>query len=599
MFLNMRLSKSLFIKITACILVSAMLITLSACGSGGKGASDASREAEEKFGAEFANISSPNDINWLVENPAEVEEYIAGADGNRIDVEIPEPYVYFSQSEVQRASYSGFTEDDVLRNGTMVQISGLKDKETEEKINALIKERFISCMSYIPPCRGMAALAGTDENGNITQPYSRRIYTQVDGNFNNIFSMRFSVVLEYLENETGYHQFVYFVEPVNVDLNTGKEIPLQLLFCDDLDAKEYINEYIAEATFGGTAVIDTEFGFESSEIEMTSAFRGINDEQKYTVCSEGIRIFIDYENPEFATDFSYYAMNIPFGDKSAVNARFYNEEENIYESDAEPVKFLISKNKIQPYMNERQEISVGEGQFDVVFYATALKDTPEFICSKIDEYMNPDMEKVREDMETRYLEALEGATPENVYAEWRRNAYMNSMGRFMTLVFYESKGITAFTGYNSIDFLNENDTQVFTFDLDSGSEEPVEVTFEMLFKEGADYEAIVKKAIEKNVKRNLEERKEYSSESVPGFMDGTRDELDRRYIDMIYDNISEIRIEENYLYLMFEDEEGDNTLRIFEEVYGEESADYRYSFATYMQSQLFYKDLGCSNLTIF
>ena len=117
---------------------------------------------------------------------------------------------------------------DVYFSGSYVQISGLKNEELEEQINDRLRRLCTDNLERIPPYRGVKAKAGGEP------VISENSYTTVGENIclndNNILSVTLyssKVFQTKMEVWEGYYgQNVNYIETLNLDLNTGKDIPI-------------------------------------------------------------------------------------------------------------------------------------------------------------------------------------------------------------------------------------------------------------------------------------------------------------------------------------------------------------------------------------
>ncbi len=124
-----------------------------------------------------------------------------------------------------------------------VYIEGLKDKELEDKINKILREKIETMMGTIPPYRGILAELGNDydETTNVAYTYSGM-------NSGNVLSLCMSKIGEY---KTGDDEIsVADCETVNINLNTGEEIPFTDIFKDKEKGMEnafaFMKDYAAK-----------------------------------------------------------------------------------------------------------------------------------------------------------------------------------------------------------------------------------------------------------------------------------------------------------------------------------------------------------------
>lgn len=271
-------------------------------------------------------IKSPVVINYVVNNPLTFQDNREG-NGTEFD-------------------YSYLTVD------------GLKNEEIEQAVNARIKEVFAGLLIRdIPPYRGIRVRIS--EGAEIIH---EQVFTNVVGNFNNILSITFHKYVTYqnptpvgysergaAEKDPAYYDSMSYVsemETLNFDLNTGEEIKLKDLFCDDVDHRELLNGYMSRYLAESHADEEGYYMGPYSGVKLVEPFRGLSEDQLFSISPNGIGFVFDYRTPQFDTESMAANPSInfgEFGDTIAVTERFYDEAVNIYASEAPPVKSLIFK----------------------------------------------------------------------------------------------------------------------------------------------------------------------------------------------------------------------------------------------------------------
>ncbi|WP_282804338.1 PdaC/SigV domain-containing protein [Clostridium tetani] len=152
------------------------------------------------------------------------------------------PTTIYSSQNLNKESYNisskkiEFKNDIIDVDMTIPLINGLKDKETEIKINKIIENR---AMDFKKDIENMAKEA-KKENA-LTNSYQAILKFKTSFNKNNILSL----TMCFYEYTGGAHGLGYN-ESLNVDLNTGEEIYLKDLFHNKKDYKNIINEFIRD-----------------------------------------------------------------------------------------------------------------------------------------------------------------------------------------------------------------------------------------------------------------------------------------------------------------------------------------------------------------
>jgi len=444
------------------------------------------------------DVYSPVDVTYVTKNPIDI-------------LEIDE-----SLNENERLNY--------------FQISGIKDKEIENKINAQIKELYDNMVKYIeedilPPYRGI-------ENAFKDM---KREYYRLDiepmFNHNNILSIcadlfvRFdktnaNVYRNYKSNYYGYDgsepiNSYSIYETLNFDLNTGNTFLLEDVFTNDADGLSIVNKAIINSI--EMKRLDNDFIYDfygESPFELVKRYEGISSGQKFYIDDLGIQVVIDYNNPEFNVGFRPAVVNIPFFSTDlniAILKRFYNKDKAIYENKPTEMELLN-----EPYSN----IIAYGGSFEIngKYYYENIKKHKS-IGTKFD-YL---IQSMRENFKNK--------DNPSEYNYLYINAYR--VGSYVFINYYD----------------NENINLVFKI-----TGEPIELRD--IFVEGFDYLSLIKMGFEKYISED-NENKEVDIEELKDKLSFTLDS------GSIYFNA-----ETDYIYYHYGipfEEIGYENLRIFEE----------------------------------
>ncbi|MBQ9973156.1 MAG: hypothetical protein IJP24_06470 [Firmicutes bacterium] len=583
----------------AILLALTMLFSLAACGgdTGGEEQPETSGQDKTEYTRSHMGnkVNSPNEIYYFVENPIEIITIDAFPNGETQPEDYPSAWEYSEMSEENKAQY---VESDARFDGNYIQISGLKDKEIEDKINAKLKQHYIDNVGLIPPYRGIKQCIG--ENPVI--PESKYYYPTASmyssGNLNNILSVTFSYYAQYLDAEGRIEEwgspvqyYVSYLEPINIDLNTGEEVPLEALFCDDIDPYAYLNGVVKEELRNGNG--DEEGWFVGTNIQLSGQFTGIKPDQKYSLGVSGITLIFDYETPEFLTsEFGYSTITIPYRDVSAVTARFYDPDENIYESDEPAIKMFPYEYNIknEPLKEENYQVD----NTYVYLTGTVIEGTPDVIKEELLGFLTVTDEEVREVLEPAMSEALMMKDPESsIDSQFYRHASTSKFGPFMNAYKSDNHYITEYGPNKNASYLEEYVAYNDVYDLrevEKGILEPLELAD--LFYDNVDVEERIKYAMRKSIERQME----YETPGVEVSAVLNNDEIFEEYLDKLYDNITSFRMDRKLINLTIEDTNG-----IFCSVYGVETVEdipYGWRYA-YGPTELHFEDLGYENISIF
>jgi hypothetical protein len=511
------------------------IFSFTACGGlpggGTSGSADNSGGGSgSETGIGGSGIKTPVVINYIVNNPLDVQEHKEG-DGSGFD------YTY-------------------------ITVAGLADKTVEQAVNDRIKAVYDGLRAQdLPPYRGIKAKISADDV--IAQ---EQIYANVIGNFNNILSVTFwkntayqdPAAAAYTEDDKEYWEQIRYVseqEALNFDLNTGKEITLKDLFCDDVDYMKLINERMSGYLAKSYSDEEGWYGGLYSGVKLAESFKGLSEDQKFAVSPNGITFVFDYLTPQFETELSAVGpiLNFrEFGDTVAATVRFYKEGESIFTSEAAPVKSLVYKgNNNDNGGNERYK----DGFINVHrswAYSSAL---PEEIKHRIGEMTEVDQEAVKRG--NAYYSGLSAKELAETSGEgvYEINVSAQMIGGFINVFKYSGLYL----------YQNSEDT-VEGHCYDAGT--LTELTLSDIFKEGYDYKPVVMGAIRQAIK----DFDEGQGKTGKTYSDAQYEE--------VFDRIGGIRLDSDSVNADIAHPE-------------EEYSDF------YLNLWIPYADFGCENMNIF
>lgn len=212
------------------------------------------------------------------------------------------------------------------------EISGLRDKDVEDGINAEIKRMYDSLMKMerVPSYRGMAVkLRGVE---GIKPQVSVSVYPEY--NAGNILSAEGYSWVYYLDG-AGYPLFYYArCETLNFDLATGKTLSLGDLFAPGEDytgiLSGIVDDMLLRTSFDGGREDDEYYEYE--DIPMTAPFTGIKPDQKFYISTSGdISLIMDDLTPEFYLDYVPKTLTVYSDDLAGKLTLFREPSGNLYE----------------------------------------------------------------------------------------------------------------------------------------------------------------------------------------------------------------------------------------------------------------------------
>jgi hypothetical protein len=194
-------------------------------------------------------------------------------------------------------------------------ISGLADKEVENKINKKIYDESVALYNKgLPPYRGIRVIATEDKDIAVSM-----LYVTTPSNMANILSVYIQKDITIQNQKKEQYYYITDVTTLNFNLKNGELIALSDLFADNCDYKKLINDQVSKYILsknidGGDAGRNSYDEMGMGSLKVISPFSGISENQKYYISGENISIIVDYNMPEFDTN--YIAMPILIDSKN-------------------------------------------------------------------------------------------------------------------------------------------------------------------------------------------------------------------------------------------------------------------------------------------
>ncbi len=532
------LEMRIFKRISLLLVVSAALVLVFA-GCSGSGTS--------------GKINSPQDVNTLTSNNLTVE------------------YV-----------------DETYENGTgsYVKISGLKDEKVEAAINNTIYNKFCEMRDADGklPYRGVQL--------EITDDYSVEsmgIFATCTANFNNILSVQLSKSTSYQNgsDELGCKN-TSDSDALNFDLNTGKQITLAQVFCDDVDYKDFLDRYVEQASYR-YADSENNYTYEGGDvIRLTSSFDGISDDQKFYINwrTNSINLIFDYNTPEIYCDnFSPIELSVELGDNSALASRFYDENTSLFTDETTVSKLLLEKpfdESEAVFKSDTINVDASAAGLDELSIQTQVayyNDMDSAVLKFIKDRLDPPKEGLNE-----YLEALSSAVEkygkDDVVTDAFYTVTCNRFGSYTNVSANLNWNI--YTNSGTDDSLN-NDAYSETVCFKDGSSEPMK--FEDVFADSSNIKDVVVNAFKATVKE---------TESDGTLRALTEDELNalEEVYNKVADQISGFELTAESMVLTYDDD----PFEMIEKIFSDEDDMWKYNISF---GYVNYTCFGCENLNIF
>lgn len=376
-------------------------------------------------------------------------------------------YIYQNGLEIKEESLETVdTRDNCKLNISYQSISGLKDKNLQEKINnkllSDIKQRLSQLEAQLNKKYGEQGFK-LDNKG---------AYSYIPYNCNNVLFIKGDVYIEGDSKEKG-QEFLLKSFSWGYDLNTGKAIALRDLFKPEADYKSIINDAICRY------IIEKNFDDYDSD-RMTGPFLGIPDNQSFSFSKEGLTIILDEKNPEFVSEGYVENVFIPLkelGDNLIVFDRYMYDKNGLYEKEKLtkallPNPYDFKEEKLVNESTENTYINIVEGKYiNMPNMELANKLNKLAACSY-------DTETVREMLKQDIQKGRQSHFIHNV------GVVMNAGGYFSTVI----------TEQLFLKGQIEKQYRIFNYDFNKDKE----LSLQDLFIEGVNAETLLENCLQKN-----------------------------------------------------------------------------------------------------
>jgi len=593
-----RLSRAA-VKMFCLLLAAFMIFSLLSCGGG------ADSDDTEKIVHSGKNVKSPAGVKYFTKNKLTLETVNINSDGSVRTENYPSGYEYDQMSDSEKEKWDV---NEIFFSGYYMQISGLKDKAVEDIVNEKLKNLCLDNINKIPPYRGIKAEIG--ENPEKSERVYSSAYEMITLNDNNVLSVTMYVSDNYKSaltdkdgNKNQGDVYFSFEETLNLDLNAGNEINIADIFCNDVDALSYVSSFVSEAIADSNG--DEEVWDVGGDLKITGPFTGISQDQKYSINSYGISLIFDYETPVFDTGYNPSFVAVPFSDEVALTERFFDEEENIYESEKTAGRhFPYSVYDALDYeeiINEDGTIGENE-EYYIYFYkrASSPKGVPKYINERMTDFVNvPEDEIIREVKNN----IPEDADKNRIGCDYSFTAYASEIGPFVNKNYSAYKNVHE-DRYDLSEaqksYFHEEISKRETYDTRLKQNEPIKLT--NIFMDDTDIESVIKQALLDSINKTIENEnssRPENEEKLPVFTTGSgsnKEKLNEKYIDELYGNIIYFSVGYDGIHLVFDTPLTD----LYKEIYGTSPYDTTGGYV-YVNSadMLNYDVLDCDKLTIF
>jgi hypothetical protein len=270
-------------------------------------------------------------------------------------------YVYNNGLDIEYKDIKETDESDAEVNLHYPVISGLKNKSVEERLNKEIPSVLYSMINRLKE----KFPENTGDIGEYAEIYAN---ATVNYSCNNVLFIEYNASI-YMPYTREKFVPIYSFQAAGYDLNTGNSISLKDIFKPGVDYIKKINTYISQY------IIENNYDDYEYEI-MTGPFRGIREDQGYSLSFDNLVVIIDEKNE----DFVYYgypgSIYIPLkylGDDLYIFDRYFDENINIFESSKLTKKLFPNKIDFKP----TGMISEGDGKWHISIMKGEFMNIPD------------------------------------------------------------------------------------------------------------------------------------------------------------------------------------------------------------------------------
>ena len=223
----------------------------------------------------------------------------------------------------------------------ILTIRGLKDKDVEAAVNARIRSLVDAFCDdgFLPDTQGIRVVL--DQGLKSENCMYKYVHTQMTANSGNVLSVAVTCSSLYKmpkkENASSASAEFTSCKTLNLDLNTGKDIPITAFIADGTDALSYLDDLTKQYLYENANEVYMDEGYSGhpeglAETETHVAkFQGLSKDQKYYLDDNEQTLFLvlDVDTPWAVTGYDYSCIPLDLGKKAAYDRYIYKE--NLFE----------------------------------------------------------------------------------------------------------------------------------------------------------------------------------------------------------------------------------------------------------------------------
>ena len=219
----------------------------------------------------------------------------------------------------------------------VLTVRGLKDKAVETAVNERIRKLVDAFASeeFLPDTQGIQAVLDHGlKNENCMHKY---VHTQMTANSGNVLSVavtcRSMYKMPHGENASSASVEFTSCETLNLDLNTGKDVPITAFIADGTDALSCLDGLTKQYLYENAVEVYMDEGYPghpeglAESVTLVADFPGLAKDQKYYLDDSEQKIFLvlDVDTPWAVTGYDYSCIPLDPG-KNAAYGRYLSQE---------------------------------------------------------------------------------------------------------------------------------------------------------------------------------------------------------------------------------------------------------------------------------
>ena len=414
------------------------------------------------------------------------EEYVIPGYGDKIKSH--EPVYTVAGNNLDTYTISHEPDQSGFSSANYIEISGLKDKTVQKKINDVI-------LSTFEKYSGSEDLIKACDKDYKCDAYEFYSYSGVQANYANILSVRlnFSVYGLSETNSCSYDKYV----PLNFDLRTGDEISLKDLFNDAENGMAYMNAAVYEKINDENYMEEgQENWWDWSGILLSAPFKGLKDTQKFTITENGmIELIVDEDMPEFLLD-NRSNSTITVDGRPIIDFGKFASKTSLFEDESESVH-LFSRASGNPCENNELLDSVK----DIIpengsnIWCYSMVDLDDNMTEAQKKAVSDFIPEIRESAKEFMQRANMLKNEKDMYADFVISVYPSRYGDFVNI---EESTVGNISYVKGEEWISENTQLGKTLLFKNGVDTPL--SLEDICKEGTDCKKLIEDAIVKELK---------------------------------------------------------------------------------------------------